>query len=56
MFKVNNKDTRTISMMSFCCFEDFTAVFSISNVDFEHVLIFWENFTKNVGETYTFST
>ena len=47
MFKVDNKNTRTTSLMLFCCFycllwTYFTPFFSVFIVDFEQVNVTWE--------------
>ena len=52
MFKVNNKNNRTRSKMSFWCFysyvETYFAHFSdIFIVKFEHVNVIWDNFLIN---------
>ena len=45
MFKVNNKNTKTKSMMWFWCFianfEHFSHLFSVFIVDFEQVNVRW---------------
>ena len=46
MFKVNNKNTKTTSMMSFWCFianfdEHFSLIYSVFIADFEQVNVRW---------------
>ena len=51
MLKVNNKNTRTTSLTSFCCFYSylwtyFTPFSSVSIVNFEQVNVSWASFER----------
>ena len=60
MFKVNNKNNRTRSEMSFWCFyiyvETYFSHFSdIFIVDFEHVNVIWDKVLINDFQFFSFS-